>query len=255
MQYTGRFTGKAADYAQYRERYEPSIILPFLRERCGLKPEWSIADIGAGTGMVGDLFRAAGCRVFAVEPNAEMRAACASLHADDDEFTVIDGTAEKTGLPDKSIDMIGVGRALHWFHIEPTLIEFKRILKPGGWVAVLTCGRSEEIREENFAFKRLMQLHTGRDRFRENLVDVYERLPSFFMGGIFHHAEVPGEMHLDWEQLRGLTLSISHAPLPQSAGFAEFESELRQYFERFARNGRITLATCTWMNAGQFAAG
>jgi predicted RNA methylase len=99
-QFTGRFTGKVAEYAQYRERYDPDIVLPLLREWCGLTPQWTVADVGAGTGMVGDLFRANGNRVMAVEPNAEMRAACASLHAADASFTVVDGAAEKTGLDD-----------------------------------------------------------------------------------------------------------------------------------------------------------
>lgn len=52
-EYSERFTGKAARYAQHRERYDPEIVLPLLRQWCGLEPAWQVADIGAGTGMVG----------------------------------------------------------------------------------------------------------------------------------------------------------------------------------------------------------
>ncbi len=251
--YTERFTGKAAEYAQYRERYDPEVVLPLLREWCGLSPYWSVADIGAGTGMVGDLFRTNGNRVVAVEPNAEMRAACASLHADDALFTVIEGSAERTGIPDASVEMIAVGRALHWFDAEAALSEFQRIVKPRGWVAILACGRTEDGREENVEYKKFMQARTGRDQFNDQLLAVYRRMESFFTGGQFFHAEVAGEMRLDWEQLRGLTLSLSHAPMPGSAAFEDFETELRRYFDRYEQGGRITLTTRTWVSAGQFA--
>jgi SAM-dependent methyltransferase len=251
--YSGRFTGKAAEYARYRERYDPDIVLPLLRKWCGLTPEWCVADIGAGTGMVGDLFRANGNRVIAIEPNTEMRAACASLHADDATFTVIEGSAESTGLPDESVAMVAVGRALHWFEVDAALGEFRRILKPRGWVLVLACGRKEDGREENIAFKKLMQAYTGRDVILDPLLAVYRHLDALFAGGRFHHAETGGEMQFDWDGLRGLTLSLSHAPMPDSAAFPKFEAELRGFFDRFEQNGRVTMTTRTWLSAGQFA--
>jgi len=248
-----RFTGKAVEYARYRERYDPDIVLPLLRDWCGLTPEWCVADVGAGTGMTGDLFRANGNRVIAIEPNAEMRAACAELHAADGSFTVVGGSAEKTGLPDSCVDSIAVGRALHWFDVEAALGEFRRILKPRGWVAILACGRTEEGREENLAFKTFLQSHTGRDSVIRPLLEVYRRLDALFAGGRCLHAEVPGEMRLDWDELRGLTLSLSHAPMPGSEAFPRFEVELRSYFDRYEQNGKVALSTRTWVSAGQFA--
>lgn len=252
-EHSARFTGKANEYAQYRERYDPDVVLPLLREWCGLTPEWTVADIGAGTGMVGDLFRTNGNRVIAIEPNAEMRGACASLHANDGLYDVLEGSAEMTGFSDASVEMIAVGRALHWFDVEAALVEFRRVLKAHGWVAILACGRKEDGREENVEFKKLMQTRTGRDLYLDPLLAVYRRLETLFGGGQFVHAEVPGELRLDWTELRGLTLSLSHAPMPGSEAFAGFEAALRGYFDRFERNGRVTMASCTWMSAGQFA--
>lgn len=252
-EYSERFTGKAAEYAKYRERYDPEVVLPLLREWCGLVPHWRVADVGAGTGMVGDLFRTNGNSVIAIEPNAEMRAACASLHEDDADFLAADGTAEATGLPNESVEMIAVGRALHWFDVHASLGEFRRILKPEGWVAILACGRTEDGREENLAYKVLLQAHTGRAVFLEPLLAVYRQMESFFAGGSFHNAEVPGQMQLSWDELRGLTLSLSHAPMPGSSAFPAFDAELRNYFDRFAQKGRVTITTRTWVSAGQFA--
>ena len=252
-EHTGRFTGKVAEYAQYREQYDPEIVLPWLRQWCGLTPEWTVADIGAGTGMVGDLFRANGNRVLAIEPNAEMRAACAVTHAADDLFTVMDGLAENTGLADASVEAVAVGRALHWFHADSAFGEFRRILKPRGWVAILACGRTEDGCEENLAYKDFLAASAGRHPVHDPLLNVYRRLETFFAGGEFHHAEVAGEVRLDWAGLRGLTLSLSHAPMPGSAAYPALESALRLFFDRFAEDGHVTLTTRTWISAGRFA--
>jgi hypothetical protein len=53
METVQRFDARAADYARYRERYDPGIVLPRLIEWCGLAPVWRIADIGAGTSLLG----------------------------------------------------------------------------------------------------------------------------------------------------------------------------------------------------------
>ena len=251
-EHSARFTGKAAEYAQYRERYDPEVVLPLLREWCGLSADWCVADVGAGTGMVGDLFRINGNRVIAIEPNAEMRAACACLHEGDDCYAVRDGSAETSGLADDSVEMIAVGRALHWFDIEAALREFRRVLKLQGWVVILACGRAEDGREENVEFKKMMQTSTNRDGELDPLLAVYRKLDSLFAGGRFHHAEMARQMRLDWEQLRGLTLSLSHAPMPGSAAFPAFEAALRGYFDRFAQDGHVTLTAKTWVSAGQF---
>ena len=96
-------------------------------------------------------------------------------------------------------------------------------------------------------------MNTGRDVQLDPLREIYRRLETVFAGGRFHHAEVPGEMQLDWDELRGLTLSLSHTPLPSSAAFPAFEAELRSHFERYEHNGQMAMSTRTWVNAGQFA--
>ena len=250
---TDKFTGKADAYVRYRERYDPAIVLPYLREWCGLQPEWTVADVGAGTGMLGDLFRANGNAVVAIEPNADMRAACERLHEGDADFRVMNGTAEATGMADASVEMISIGRALHFFNVDPALREMRRILKPEGWVAILASGREEGGRPENDAFELLMRAASQSFASTRAGYAVYKRMDEFFAGGEIHHAEVPGEMRMNWETLRGLTLSHSHAPLPGSEGFEEFERALVEYFRRFEQEGKVTLATRTRISAGRFA--
>lgn len=248
----GKFTGKADIYAQYRERYDPDLMLPLLREWCGLAPEWTVADIGTGTGMLGDVFRTNGNPVVAIEPNPEMRALCEQLHSGDALFRVIAGTAEETTLPDGSVDMIAIGRALHWFDLERALPELRRVLKRGGWATVVAIGRAEGGREENVAFEAVLQSTPAiREQARAGYA-IYKRLEEFFPGCPMHHAELPSEMHLDWNALRGLALSHSHAPLPNAEGFPAFERALEEYYRCFQHDGKLTLATRCWVSAGRF---
>jgi SAM-dependent methyltransferase len=249
-----RFDGRAADYGRYRERYDARELLSLLREWSGMSPDWLIADIGAGTGMLSDVFLANGNRVIAIEPNAEMRAACARLHENEPRLEVRDGTAEATGLPDSSVDVVANGRALHWFDVPRAIDEFKRVLRPGGWVVVVAAGRTERGREANEAFTHVLQEFTGDVMYREKAYQVYSSVKDLFDGGEFHHYEHGGEIRMNWEELRGMTLSLSHAPLVDDPRFPRFEQVLQEYFDRYQRDGILTLETRCWLNAGRVGA-
>ena len=59
------------------------------------------------------------------------------LFADYPHFTSIDAPAESTGLADNSLDLITSAQAFHWFNNAATKTEFRRILKPGGKLALI----------------------------------------------------------------------------------------------------------------------
>src|ERR1700735_4594300 len=96
MENTERFTGRVAEYEKYRLRY-PVAVIQTLVDRCGLEREDLVADVGAGTGMLSELFLEFGNAVGAVEPNEEMRAACERLASAWPGLTVKAATAEETG--------------------------------------------------------------------------------------------------------------------------------------------------------------
>jgi len=248
-----RFDGRATEYARYRERYAPEVVLPRLREWCRLTPEWTVADVGAGTGMLGDVFLANGNRVVAVEPNAEMRAMCVRLHQGSSRLEVTDGTAEATGLADSSVEMVTAGRSFHWFDIERSAAEFRRILKPDGWFASVAFGRSQTGRVENEAFEEILRGYTADHASTHAAYEAYRRIKDVFVRD-YRHDEILGTMMLDWEELFGMTMSLSHAPLPDDPMHEKLEQELRAYFARYAVDGKVTWQTRYWINVGRFAA-
>jgi len=241
---TERFSGRVEAYRRYRSGYSREIV-PLLGERCGLTRDSIVADIGAGTGMLGELFLENGNRVFAVEPNAEMRAACEQLVERYPLLTCIDGTAEETRLADHSIDFIAVGRALHWFDQDKCRPEFARILREGGWVVLASQGphaRTERVVRD---FQTILKEHGidfARLRHRYDIESAARRL---FAGGEFQEAEFYSTEEMTHEDLEGFVLSLSVTPQPDHPGFPAMRRALQEYFARYQSGGKLRMpVTC-----------
>ena len=253
MRNTERFTGHVADFSHYRERYDPAVVLPFLQQACGLQPAWTVADIGAGTGMLAEVFLSNGNPVLAIEPNDKMREACLALHAGSPTLTILNGTAESTTLPTASVDIVSIGRALHWFDLDAAIPEFRRILKPGGWVVVLALGRARDGRPANTAFEALLRAFSPSPQASHPSYDAIGRLPQIFAGGTMLQKDAKTELHLDWAALRGLSLSSSNAPLPGNPAHPAFNRAVRHFFDQYQVNGHITFDIRHWISAARFA--
>ena len=133
---TARFSDRVENYIRYRPGYPPEV-LNLLHTECGLQSAHVVADIASGTGIFTRLLLENGNRVFAVEPNAEMREAGERLLRVYGNLTSIAGTAEGTTLPTASADFVTAAQAAHWFDRRRAREEFVRILKPGGWCVLI----------------------------------------------------------------------------------------------------------------------
>jgi SAM-dependent methyltransferase len=262
---THRFTGLAQDYNRYRQRYPSEEVLTLLREWCGLEPRWLVADIGAGTGMLAEVFLENRNRVLAIEPNADMRN---QMHAAFDHLgkcwpplEIIDATAETTTLPDASVDMVAAGRAFHWFDPDRALAEFRRILKPAGWIALVSIGRAHVTTDPAFipeikAFERLLVEHGTDFNYARAGYRVQEDMQTLFgPEATLHQAQLPGTQQLDWPTLRGQAMSFSVVPQQDHPNYETFQRELRLYFDTFAPNGVLTMPTTCYITAVRYAGG
>jgi SAM-dependent methyltransferase len=135
---TTRFADRASDYASFRPSY-PDAAIDFALEGLSTDGKMVATDIGAGTGISSRLLAARGVRVFAVEPNAAMRAS-AEPHPG---VSFIEGTAEATGLDPESVDLVLCAQAFHWFRPAEALAEFWRVLKAGGRLVLFVNERDE----------------------------------------------------------------------------------------------------------------
>jgi SAM-dependent methyltransferase len=127
-----RFSDKAENYTKYRPIY-PDAVIDKILENLAPPNQLLAADIGAGTGIAARQLADKGVNVIAIEPNSAMREV-AQKHQN---VEWKNGTAEATNLPNASVDLITCFQAFHWFQPEPTLLEFRRIIKPKGRLAIV----------------------------------------------------------------------------------------------------------------------
>lgn len=234
------FCGKENGYARYRWDYAPAAIA-WIIETAGLTPNSTVADIGAGTGMLAAHFLGRVGQVFAVDPNAEMRQAAS--------IRILDGYADATPLLDHSVDLIAVGRALHWFPPATTNAEFARILKPGGWLAVLRIPCTDES-----LLAAIQSLKTVENGWNMELVEFRNQQPplSFYFGhDEFVRRRFPAVVQERWEDFFGRLCSFATAPTPTQPRFAAFETAARAVFDRFSTEGLLTLSTATEVFLGR----
>jgi len=191
--------------------------------------------------------------VTAVEPNAEMRAACSELERMYPTLRCISGTAEDTGLADRSVDLITVAQALHWFDLERTRVEFARILRPGGWCAVIYNNRHEGGDAFYDAYEHFL-LEFGLDYSSVKTQYIgRKRMAQFFAPAQMKCAVFPNSQVLTREGLEGRILSSSYIPRPGDERFHEMQSELRNLFEKHQSDGAVTVKYDCVVCHGQFA--
>ena len=210
---TRRFSSRVENYVKYRPSY-PAEVVGLLAAECGLTPVTLVADIGSGTGLLAELFLKNGNRVQGVEPNREMREAGARLLGSYANFTSVDGTAEATTLGDQSIDVITAGQAFHWFDRDRARAEFARILRPGGWVALVWNERRVGTTAFLDAYERLLRSYSSEyETLNHRQVD-QATIAAFFAQGTFRTQTFENRQIFDLAGVTGRLLSSSYTPEP-----------------------------------------
>ncbi len=133
------FGSAAQAYDRGRPSY-PTEAIALLADVLGLRSGVRVVDIGAGTGKLTALLAPTGAEVIAVEPVAAMRDRLRVSGV-----RVLDGTAERLPLEDASADAVVTGQAFHWFDGPAALIEFARVLVPGGRLGLMWNARDEDV--------------------------------------------------------------------------------------------------------------
>jgi SAM-dependent methyltransferase len=248
---TTRFSDRVQNYVRYRPGY-PAQVLDVLRAETGLAPGQVVADVGAGTGISAKLFLDAGHVVHAVEPNAEMRAAAEAMLGGDPRFHSVDGTAEATTLPDAGADLVVAAQAFHWFSPAAVAPEWRRILRPGGWIVLLWNTRRTDTTPFLRAYEALLREH-GTDYTSVNHENVTDESLRTVLGPDFMRRVVPNQQVFDWDALRGRLLSSSYAPNEGHPGHAPMMDALRRIFDAHAEGGTVTFEYDTEIYFGRGA--
>ena len=232
-----RFSNRVENYVKYRPSY-PAAVLDVFRSDMGLMQESIVADIGSGTGISSRLFLENGSVVYGVEPNVKMREAAVEFLAGYPNFYNIDGTSTATNLFNTSVDIVNAAQAFHWFDPEPTRNEFKRILKPGGWVALMWNERQLNTTPFLIEYEKLL-LKYANDYTKVRHDNINETTLGNFFQGDFHTATFANEQVLDFDGIRGRVSSSSYMPSESDSRYLDMVEELKTLFDKHAERDRI----------------
>ncbi len=235
---TTRFSSRVDHYVRCRPSY-PTEVWDVLVEAVDLHAGSVIADIGSGTGISSRVFLEHGCTVYGVEPNAAMRAAGERELAAFPSFHSVDGTAEATGLPDASVDLVIAAQAFHWFNAVAARKEFARITGGDHDCALIWNTR----RLESTPFLRdyeglLHRFGTDYAQIQQRTVDP-ARLDAFFDRAYETH-RLYNEQRFDLDGLRGRVLSSSYTPGPDHPQHGPMLAALDQLFATHQHDGVVT---------------
>ena len=236
---TRRFSDRVEFYHRYRPGY-PAALLDLLAETGHRRAEDVVLDLGSGTGKLTEPFLERGHTVLAVEPNPEMRQAAEKLLGDRAGFRSVEGRAEATGLPDACADLAVAGQAFHWFDLEPTRDELRRVLRPAGRVAIVWNVRRTGDTPFMSDYEEMLRTH-GTDYASVSHRGLEpEQLDLLFGGGEYSSRTLPNEHVLDRAGLEGRVLSASYVPAPGQPGHEALLEALQALFDRHQRQGRVT---------------
>ncbi len=237
-----RFSDRAADYVQYRPSY-PAAVIDRILEGLGTEP--LVADIGAGTGISSRLIADRGVRVLAIDPNAAMRTAAVAHPLI--EFR--EGTAEATKLEAAAVSLVTCFQAFHWFDPEPTLLEFRRILKSTGRLALVWNNRDREDPFTNEYSDLIVAVSTypvvhDRSNYAQPLL----------VSPHFTHVQTytfTNHQELDFSGLIGRVRSNSYTPR-EGIAFDRLMLDLEQLYDRFKNDrGFVSLKYSTSLHLAE----
>jgi ubiquinone/menaquinone biosynthesis C-methylase UbiE len=129
------FDGIADQYEASRPGY-PAHVVEFVASTAGLGPRAAVLEVGCGTGQLTKALAGSGFRLTAVDIGPSMVAAARRrLPRLGVSFQVT--SFEDLAAADASFDLVISSAAFHWIDPEVAFSKSARLLRPGGWLALL----------------------------------------------------------------------------------------------------------------------
>ncbi len=245
---TQRFSKRVDAYVRYRPGY-PAELVPRMLEESGLGAGAVIADVGSGSGIFTRLLLQQDLKVYAIEPNAPMRAAAEASLGGNRQFVSIAAPAEDTGLDSDSVDLVTAAQAFHWFTNDTAKAEFRRILKAAGRLALVWNRRklSQPFQQAYDAVLREFSPEYG----KVNHMNLGEsEIADYFAPAEMQVLHFDNSQQLDFSGLLGRLKSSSYCPAEDSAHYIPLVTELLALFDQHAVAGMIEFEYDTQLYLG-----
>jgi SAM-dependent methyltransferase len=130
------FGRTAKDYGRHRAGFPPDFFARVATWGVGVAGQ-RLLDLGTGTGTLARGFAQRGCRVTGLDPSASMLEQARELDREEGvRVAYVQASAEETGLPDASFDVVTAGQCWHWFKRDVAAKEAMRVLRPNGVLVI-----------------------------------------------------------------------------------------------------------------------
>jgi SAM-dependent methyltransferase len=233
------FGPAAADYERARPSYPPESI-EILRREIGVGVGARVCDLAAGTGKLTRLLVATGAEVVAVEPVPGMREQLSEVLP---EIEVLDGTAEAIPFGDGAFDAVTVAQAFHWFKFDEALAEIRRVLRPGGGLAILFNQRDERHAWVK-TWNEVIEWHARRISYYQT-TDWTDVLGAGGFTGV-GHATVDWTQTLNRDLLASRVRSVSYIAEASSAVQQDYVDKVLALTEGFDETFPLPYVTHVW---------
>jgi SAM-dependent methyltransferase len=134
--FSDHFAPVAGQYVDFRPSY-PEELFDWLAGLCtGDDLAW---DVGCGSGQASVALAAHFAHIRATDASREQivhAQLCAGV-----EYDI--AAADNSGLPERSVDLVTIAQALHWFELTAFYEEVRRVGKRGAVIAAWTYGINE----------------------------------------------------------------------------------------------------------------
>lgn len=235
MNNTTRFDGKGELYAKARPRYAAELF-DYIKNTL-LIPEGSVfADVGSGTGIFSEHLLNNGYRVFAIEPNEDMRKRAEENLLVYQDFVSVDGSDINTSIPNQSVDCVTTAQAFHWFNADAFKKECRRILKSYGKVIIVYNTRDESA-ECNRALADLLRWYCPDFQgFSKGMSG--EKCRAFFDEKCDVFCADNSQTY-DRQGYINRILSSSYSLCEGDERFAEYIADINRLFDSFSNEGTL----------------
>lgn len=233
-----RFSNRVGDYSKFRPSY-PAELIDSLFAQAQLSSDSCVADVGSGTGLLTELLLERGVQVIAVEPNHDMRLESDRRLSRFSNYSSVAGCAEDTLLSDHSIDLITAAQAFHWFNIEETAQEFRRILKTTGKTALIWNRRDDKGSPFMREYDALLSARVP-EYNQTNHANVTDEIINQFLGPKMSVSEFSNNQFFDLHGLKGRLLSSSYCPKKGEKNHDEVMLALEGLYRSFANDSGVS---------------